>query len=286
MQRTACAPLLVVACLTLFGCATLPNAKRDPRDPWERMNRTTYRVNDAVDHAITRPIAVTYRRITPQFVQTGVSNFVDNFEYPITIVNDLLQAKFKPFFQDIGRLVINTTVGVGGLFDPATAAGLDKNNEDFGQTMGRWGMHPGPYLVIPLLGPSDVRDALGRVPDSYLFAPQSYINDWRIRYGLWGLELLDTRAHLLDTEKALEGVYDRYAFIRNAYLQRRRYLVTDGRESDEQQDEQQYEEEQKIFEESEGGDQPDAGAVKPRPDQPKPQQDQSKPPPTATPPPD
>lgn len=273
MQTTACASLLVVACLSLFGCATLPNAQRDPRDPWERMNRTTFRFNESVDHAVTRPIARTYRKITPRFVQTGVSNFVDNFEYPITIVNDLLQAKFKPFLQDTGRLLINTTVGIGGLFDPASRAGLDKNEEDFGQTLGRWGTHPGPYFVIPILGPSDVRDAAGRLPDSYLFAPQAYINDLPIRYGLWGLELLDTRAHLLDTEKALEGVYDRYAFIRNAYLQRRQYQVTDGLVPEKRQDEQQYEDEKKIFEESEGddhgGEQPPANPAPSTPEQPR-----------------
>jgi len=258
MSRTAFASLLAVCCLQLCACATLPNGKPDPSDPWERMNRTTFKVNDTVDRAVTRPIAVTYRRITPQPVQNGVSNFVDNLVYPVTIVNDLLQARLRLFFRDTGRLLINTTMGLGGIFDPASSAGLEKNQQDFGQTLGHWGARPGPYFVIPILGPSDVRDGLGRLPDSYLFTPQTWIQDWRIRYGLWGVELLDTRAHLLDTEKALEGVYDRYAFIRNAYLQRRQYLITKGRTSEKEREEQQYKDEQKILEES-GPDEPDSG---------------------------
>jgi phospholipid-binding lipoprotein MlaA len=275
MPITARVPLLVIFCLHLVGCVTLPNGQRDPQDPWERLNRTTYKVNDAVDRAVTRPIAVTYRRITPHFVQTGVSNFVDNLEYPITIVNELLQARFKPFLQDTGRLVINTTVGIGGLFDPATRLGLEKNSQDFGLTLGRWGAPTGPYLVIPILGPSDLRDGIGRLPDSYLFTPQNYVHDWRIQYGLWGLELLDTRTHLLDTEKALEGAYDRYAFIRNAYLQHRRYLVSQLRPASKQQEQKQYEEEQKILEESEGGESPQGEqprGANPPPDKPQPDQ--------------
>jgi len=259
MPRTALASLLVIACLHLCACATLPNGKPDPSDPWERMNRTTYKVNDAVDRAVTRPIALAYQRHTPRPVQTGVSNFVDNLTYPITIVNDLLQARFRLFFRDTGRLLINTTMGLGGIFDPASSAGLEKNQQDFGQTLGHWGTPPGPYFVIPLLGASDVRDGLGRLPDSYLFTPQTWIKDWRVRYGLWGVELLDTRAHLLDAEKALDGVYDRYAFIRTAYLQRRAYLINQGRTNQKEREEQQYRDEQKILEES-GPDEPDSGA--------------------------
>jgi phospholipid-binding lipoprotein MlaA len=253
MHKTASVPLLALACLVLFGCASLPpNSKRDPRDPWERMNRTTFKVNTALDHAIARPVARTYQKVTPRAVRTGVSNFLDNLFYPVTMANDLLQLKFKPFGQDTGRFLMNTTLGIGGLFDPATGVGLPKNEEDLGQTFGYWGAKPGPYLIIPLLGPSDVRDGIGRVGDIWL-SPPHYINNNYISYGLWGLGVLDARYRLLPQDKLLDEAYDPYAFLKNAYLQRREYLVTDGKLSDEQrrqQEQQQLDEEKKILEES------------------------------------
>jgi phospholipid-binding lipoprotein MlaA len=260
MQKTACASLLVIACLAQIGCASLPaGAKRDPRDPWERMNRTTFKVNTALDHAIARPVARTYKKITPRPVRTGVSNFMDNLFYPVTMGNDLLQLKFKPFAQDTGRFLMNTLVGVGGLFDPATQAGLPKNEEDLGQTFGHWGVKPGPYLVIPILGPSDVRDGLAKFGDAYM-SPLAYIHsDYNyIRYSVYGVYLIDTRYRLLPQDKVLDEAYDPYALLKNAYLQRREYQVTDGKLSDkarEQQEQQQYDEEKKILEES-GADEP------------------------------
>jgi phospholipid-binding lipoprotein MlaA len=278
MPRTASVPLLAILCLSLFGCATQPNTKRDPRDPLERVNRVTYRFNDAVDHAVLRPIALGYRKITPRPVRTSVSNFIDNLSYPTTIVNDLLQLKFKPFVQDTGRLVVNTTVGIGGLFDPASRIGLQKNDEDLGLTFGHWGAGPGPYLVIPLLGPSDVRDGLGRVGDIFT-DPRHYIRNGWVSWGLWGMQVVDTRSRLLDSEKVLEGAYDKYAFLRNAYLQRRQYLITGGENSQQQQqqEQQQYDEEKKILEESEGGEQPES---QPK-DQPPPGSQSPAPPPKA-----
>jgi phospholipid-binding lipoprotein MlaA len=272
MQKTACASLLVIACLTQFGCASLPpGAKRDPRDPWERMNRTTFKVNTALDHAIARPIARTYEKVTPRPVRIGVSNFVDNLFYPITMGNDLLQLKFKPFAQDTGRFLMNTLVGVGGLFDPATQAGLPKNEEDLGQTFGHWGAKPGPYFVIPILGPSDVRDGIAKIGDAYM-NPLTYVNsDYNyIRYGIYGVYLLDTRYHLLPQDKLLDEAYDPYTLLKNAYLQRRQYQVTDGKMSDkdrEQQEQEQYDEEKKILEES-GADESGAQPPPPKPDQP------------------
>jgi phospholipid-binding lipoprotein MlaA len=269
MQKTACASLLV-ACLTLFGCASLPpNSKRDPRDPWERVNRTTFKVNTALDHAIARPIARTYAKITPRPVRTGVSNFMDNLFYTVTIANDLLQLKFKPFGQDIGRFVMNTTVGIGGLFDPASKAGLPRHQEDLGQTFGYWGAGPGPYLVIPLLGPSDVRDGVGRVGDIWL-SPPHYIKNNYISYGLWGVGVLDARYRLLPQDKILDEAYDPYTLLKNAYLQRRQYLVTDGKLSDKDrdlQDQQQYDEEKRILEES-GQDQSQTTPPAPPPEPP------------------
>lgn len=266
MQRTARVPLLAIACLILFGCASLPNNQRDPRDPWERLNRTTFKVNTALDHAIVRPIARTYVKVAPRPVRTGVSNFMDNLFYPVTMANDLLQLKFKPFAQDTGRFLMNTLVGIGGLFDPASQAGLAKNEEDLGQTFGYWGARPGPYFVIPILGPSDVRDGIGKIGDGSL-SPLSYVNNNYIRYGIYGVYLVDTRSRLLPQDKVLEEAYDPYTLLKNAYLQRRQFQVTDGKLSDkerEQQEQQQYDEEKKILEESEGGEEP------PRPDAPHP----------------
>jgi phospholipid-binding lipoprotein MlaA len=252
-----------------------PGAKRDPRDPWERMNRTTFKVNTALDHAIARPIARTYQKVTPRPVRIGVSNFMDNLFYPVTMGNDLLQLKFKPFAQDTGRFLMNTLVGVGGLFDPATQAGLPKNEEDLGQTFGHWGARPGPYFVIPILGPSDVRDGIGRIGDAYM-NPLTYVHsDYNyIRYSIIALELIDTRYRLLPQDKVLDEAFDPYALLKNAYLQRREYQVTDGKVSDkdrEQQEQQQYDEEKKILEESggdESGTQPQAPLQQPKPDQP------------------
>jgi phospholipid-binding lipoprotein MlaA len=253
MQKTASASLLALACLILFGCASLPpNAKRDPRDPWERMNRTTFKVNTALDHAIARPVARTYQKITPKPVRDSVSNFMDNLFYTVTIANDLLQLKFKPFAQDIGRLAMNTTVGIGGLFDPATRVGLPKHEEDLGQTFGHWGSKPGPYFVIPVLGPSDVRDGIGRVGDIWL-SPPHYIDNNYVSYSLWGVGVLDARYRLLPQDKLLDEAYDPYTLLKNAYLQRREFLISDGKMSDEdreRQEQQRLEEEKKILEEA------------------------------------
>jgi phospholipid-binding lipoprotein MlaA len=230
--------LLVPLCLAfLAGCATAPGVKSDPRDPWERMNRTTYRFNDALDRAIAKPVARGYRKVTPQFVQTGVSNFLDNLGSPVVMVNDLLQGQFKAFASDTGRLLMNTTLGIGGLLDPASAAGLEKNDREFGQTLGKWGVKTGPYLVIPFLGPSDLRDAVGRAGDVYS-DPRHYIrNNW-LSWGLWGVGAVDTRARLLDADAAITGAYDPYAFIRSAYLQHREYKVHGGQSTGEEDQEQ------------------------------------------------
>jgi phospholipid-binding lipoprotein MlaA len=253
MNKTARVPVLAAAALFLVGCASLPpNSKRDPRDPWERLNRTTFKVNTALDHAIARPVARGYKKVTPQPVRTGVSNFMDNLFYPITLANDLLQLKFKPFGQDIGRLLLNTTVGIGGIFDPATRVGLPKHDEDLGQTFGYWGAKSGPYLVIPILGPSDVRDGIGRVGDGFL-SPLSYVDNNYIRYGVYGLSVLDIRYRLLPQDKLLDEAYDPYTFLKTAYLQRRDYQVKDGKISDEdrrKQEQQQLDEEKKILEET------------------------------------
>jgi phospholipid-binding lipoprotein MlaA len=273
MQKTIRLSALSVVLLTLLGCAAAP-AKKDPRDPWERVNRTTYKFNDKIDKAVLRPIAHGYQNVTPQFVRTGVSNFLDNLGYPLVIVNDLLQARVKTFARDTGRLLINTTLGIGGLLDPATPAGLEKTENDFGLTFGRWGIPKGPYFVIPFLGPSDVRDGLGRIPSAYL-SPQNFVNDVWVKYGIWLVSLVDARYRLLPTDPLLDAAYDPYLFMKNAYLQRRDYLLSKGsgtptkNESDADKLLDQATEE----EDSEQQPAPAPGEIKP--EQPKP--DQSKP---------
>ncbi|HEY6125803.1 MAG TPA: VacJ family lipoprotein [Steroidobacteraceae bacterium] len=219
--------LLLIAGLMLTGCATVPSGKTDPRDPWERFNRTTFKFNDALDRAIAKPVAKGYVKVTPRVVRTGISNFFNNLDTVPTIVNDALQGKFRQAGHDSARFLLNSTLGLGGLFDPASAAGLDANDEDLGQTFGKWGVKPGPYLVLPVLGPSTTRDAFSRLADTYL-EPVWYLEDDSTRYLIRVIDLLDQRASLLELESQLARSYDRYAFIRNAWLQRREYQVKDG----------------------------------------------------------
>ena len=256
MPSTIRLSLLSLGLLLLLGCAALPPGKRNPRDPWERMNRATYRFNDTFDRAIAQPVARGYRKATPHFVQTGVTNFFDNLEYPIVMVNDLLQGQLKPFLSDTGRLLLNTTVGIGGLMDPATSLGLEKNDREFGQTFGKWGIGSGPYLVIPFLGPSDVRDAFGTLANTYA-DPRAYLHNAYWRYGLWVLRMIDNRAHFLDAQGALDSAYDPYAFLRNVYLQHRDFKVNGGQSANEEQ------QEQKLLEESGDDQQMPEGATPP-----------------------
>jgi phospholipid-binding lipoprotein MlaA len=229
MQTTLRVSALSLVLVSLLGCAAAP-AKKDPRDPWERMNRSIYGFNTTVDHAVLRPVARGYRKVTPSFVRTGISNFLDNLDYPVVIVNDLLQAKFKQAGADTGRLLMNTTLGIGGLLDPASSAGLTKFDNDFGLTLATWGAGKGPYFVLPFLGPSDVRDGAGRIPDSFA-SPRNYIGNTTVHYSLWAVALLDARYRLLSTDPLIDGAYDPYLFVKNAYLQRRDYLETRGQTS-------------------------------------------------------
>jgi len=234
LARSYAGALLGGLCaLNLCGCVTLPpNAPRSPQDPWESWNRGVYKVNDKLDRAVAKPVARAYVKVVPQPLRTGVSNFFANLNTPTVMVNDALQGKFLAAGSDLGRFLLNSTVGLGGLLDPATAAGLDKNDEDFGQTLGKWGVHPGPFVEIPLLGPSDCRDAPARAVDAYT-NPQAYIHNIAIKYPLYGVYFVDVRASLLSLDDTLKRVYDPYAFIRDAYLQRRAYLVSDGKVSEE-----------------------------------------------------
>jgi len=212
--------------LALPGCATTPRAA--PHDPWERFNRGTQHFNDALDRAVLRPVATGYHKFVPRVVRTGVSNLLGNLEYTTTIVNDLLQLKIRNTVTDIGRFVLNSTLGIGGLLDPATDAGIPRNDEDFGQTLGRWGVPAGPYIVLPLLGPSTLRDAPALAADAQTDLRVQLDLDTGTRVALGVLTVVDRRASLLSADETLDSAFDRYVFIRNAWLQRREYLVRDG----------------------------------------------------------
>ncbi len=259
MRETTIRTAALCACLLwLSACAGLPvDSQRSARDPWERMNRTTYKFNDGLDRAVLKPLAKGYVKIAPPPVRTGVTNFFDNLETPVTMVNDLLQWQIKAFFSDTARLVLNTTLGIGGLLDPATRAGLDKNDRDFGQTLGVWGVKSGPYVVLPVLGPSDVRDAGGKLVDTYS-NPRNYIQDPWVRWGMWGLRGVDIRSRLLYTDSLVQSAYDPYAFVRNAYLQHRDFRISGGQQG---QDENQ--QEQRMFDEADKAEKENATGAAP-----------------------
>ena len=170
------------AVFMLAGCATLPNGKADPRDPFERVNRSVYSFNSAADRAVIRPAARAWKAAVPARVRKGLGNFVNNLAYPGTIINDVLQGKFSQGGHDFTRLFINTVFGFG-FFDPATAAGLERHDEDFGQTLGKWGVPAGPYLMLPFFGPSSVRDAPTKLADDYTNV-RHYITDPYVDWGL------------------------------------------------------------------------------------------------------
>ena len=223
MTRAVAGALLV---LSLAGCATTNMGT--PGDPLERMNRATYRFNDSVDRAVLRPVATAYLNHVPQVVQQGIDNFLENLAFPTTIVNDLLQLKIKDTLVDLGRFTVNTTLGLGGLLDPASHFGIPKNDEDFGQTLGRWGVPSGPYVVVPFFGPSSVRDAPSIYVDGQTDLRVALHIDNNVEWALAGISLVHRRSELLPFDAQFDAAYDRYAFIRNAWLQRREYQVKDG----------------------------------------------------------
>jgi phospholipid-binding lipoprotein MlaA len=220
------------ACLgsLLAGCATTHMGT--PGDPLERMNRATYGFNDSVDRAVLRPIATSYRKHVPQLVQDGIDNVLEHLAFPTTIVNDLLQLKIKDTLIDLGRFTVNSTLGLGGLLDPASHFGIPRNDEDFGQTLGRWGVPSGPYVVLPFFGPSTVRDAPSIFADAQTdLRVALHINN-NVEWSLAVISLVHRRSELLPFDAQFDAAYDRYAFIRNAWLQRREYQVKDGEVAD------------------------------------------------------
>lgn len=209
------------------GCATVQPG--DVNDPLEPMNRGIFTFNEKADEVILKPVAEGYRAITPGFVRAGVSNFFSNLGEPINALNNLLQGKGGAAASDVGRFAMNSVLGILGLWDVATPAGLEKSNEDFGQTLGVWGVSSGPYLVLPLLGPSTIRDSVARVVDAPL-SPQRYIDRVDVRNTLYVVSIVNTRSELLEAGRVLDAAaLDRYTFVRDAWLQRRQNQVYDGK---------------------------------------------------------
>ncbi len=218
---------ILTSVILLSGCATTQHAD-GVNDPLEGYNRVMYGFNDAADRAVIKPAAQVYDAVLPDPIQKGVSNFFRNLNEITVIINDLLQLKFGQAFHDTGRFLLNTTVGVAGVFDVAGHAGYESHNEDFGQTLGYWGVDTGPYVVLPFFGPRTVRDTVGLVGDYYT-DPVTYLEDNGARNALIILKAIDYRANLLGAEKILdEATDDEYIFVREAYLQRRQNLVYDG----------------------------------------------------------
>lgn len=212
--------LLLSITIILGGCASTGSS--DPRDPIEEFNRAMFKFNEGIDNALFKPIAKGYRTAVPPPINQGVSNFFGNINDVVSAVNGLLQAKFKQGGSDIARVLINSTLGIFGLFDFATDMGFEKHDEDFGQTMGKWGIGNGPYLVLPILGPSTVRDTAGFVVDANAFDPIYQADHIPTRNSLLVTEAIDTRAGLLGASNVLEkAALDRYEFLKESYLQRR-----------------------------------------------------------------
>jgi len=206
----------------ISGCSV--SAYAQASDPWESVNRMTFAFNEALDQYTLKPLANCYAEVTPVVVQTGIHNFFQNVGEVTNLANDTLQTKGQSAGVDLARFMLNSTFGVAGLVDVATKMGLKRNDEDFGLTLGRWGINSGPYIILPLLGPSTVRDAVGAMVDDYT-GPYPYFQNIRIRNSLHGVDLVDARANLLTKEKLIQG--DRYIFIRNAYLDQRDFQSDD-----------------------------------------------------------
>ena len=208
------------------GCATDPYA--DPRDPLEEYNRAAYSFNQMMDEMLFTPLATGYNFIMPAPANRGVTNFFDNLGDVRSALNNLLQLKIGRAISDVGRVAVNSTLGILGFMDVASNMNLPRYNEDFGQTLGVWGFGSGPYIILPFFGPSTARDGVGIVVD-FFADPIFYLDERATRWSLWGLQLIDTRADLLNASRIIDqAALDPYSFIRDAYLQRREDLVHDG----------------------------------------------------------
>ena len=228
MVRKALAGFLSILALMALSVEVSAN---EETDPWESMNRKTFAFNEFIDSCCFKPVAKGYRAITPDFLEDGFSNFFGNATEVLTIVNDLAQGKFAQGGQDTLRFLVNSTVGIAGFIDIGSRIGLEEHDEDFGQTLAVWGIGEGPFVMLPFFGPKTLLGSATLYPDSAMTMLNT-IDEESTKYALSGLSFVVLRAGLLDVEKLAAG--DRYSFIRDTYLQRRAFLVSDGRQSDEE----------------------------------------------------
>ena len=219
--------LLIVVAILLPGCATTGSLD-EYSDPFEKYNRAVYKFNDGVDKVLLKPIAKGYRKVIPSPVRRSVGNFFRNLLEPTTIINDILQGKFENAVTDFSRLLFNTSFGLLGIFDVATGMGIERHQEDFGQTFAVWGFKPGPYIMLPFLGPTNLRDGIGLLPYYLVTDPRLYNSDTTVNLALLGVNAVDSRAQLLTGSKLLELQLDPYAFLRETFNQRRVNLIFDG----------------------------------------------------------
>ncbi|MES2719324.1 MAG: VacJ family lipoprotein [Pseudomonadota bacterium] len=214
----------LLAVLALSGPAWAGDTPRDAADPWESFNRGVFSFNETVDRYVAKPVAQTYQAVMPEVVDDAITRFFNNLATPITIVNQILQCKGHDAATQVARVMFNSTLGLAGIFDVAQHMDLPRQKEDFGQTLAVWGVKSGPYIMLPLLGPSTVRDTGGRVLDMGA-DPRRYAQQ-TARFVMTAVDVTDTRADLLAAEKVIEG--DRYLFIRDYYLQQREFVIADG----------------------------------------------------------
>ncbi|MGV6825978.1 MAG: MlaA family lipoprotein [bacterium] len=221
--------LPVVLAMLMGGCATIEPEFADERDPWESFNRATFAFNEDLDEYLVKPVARGYRSVVPAPVDKGVTNFFGNLDDVGSSANNLLQGKWQAATSDAGRVLFNTTFGLGGVIAVTDYMDLPKHDEDFGQTLGYWGIEPGPYLVLPAFGPRTLRDTAGLAVDWYVTDPVIYLESTAARWSLYSLRFVDRRADLLDASDVLAtAALDPYTFVREAYLQRRLNQVYDG----------------------------------------------------------
>jgi phospholipid-binding lipoprotein MlaA len=221
--------LLLAFASLMTGCAT---AEKNPQDRFESYNRAVFDFNDRVDAAVMKPVAVTYAKVTPEFVQIGVGNFFGNINDVPTALNNFLQARPANGASDVVRVLVNSTIGIAGVFDVAKSMGLPKHDQDFGQTLGRWGVPSGPYLVLPLIGPTTTRDGAAMLVD-FETDPWGYVYPVRLRNTGIAIRLIDHRAYMLDTSTLIEdAALDRYEFVRDSYLQKRENKIYKGEQHD------------------------------------------------------
>lgn len=221
LSAYVCATAITVA----SGCASTHN---DPADPFEGFNRAMFAVNEGLDTVAIKPVAQGYDAVTPLPVKVGVGNFFGNIWDSWTAINNLLQGKGGDALSDVGRVLINSTIGIGGVFDVASEMGLTKHSEEFGQTLGKWGVPDGPYFYWPLIGPRTTRDTFGWMVDTY-YDPVWRVDNIPLRNSLVAVRYVDLRASVLPTDKVIEeAAFDKYSYIRDAYLQHRRNEIFDG----------------------------------------------------------